>query len=227
VGFDDILDYTIALNHGQADTYIVVTSHDDVATQKVCKKHSVICCPTDLFKKNGRKFNKGAAVNLGFDYFQYFGWRLHLDCDIILPDNFRRMIFNHSALDPRCLYGADRVDVVGIDELYEVLDKQKLMPQHNHGSGLSPGHHRPVSPRFVDQLRGYCPIGYFQLWNASVHRPYPYSLGTAAHDDVIFASGWSENLRKILPGVIVYHLVTDENFYYGQNWEGRRSKRID
>lgn len=227
VGFDDVLDVTLGLNHGQADSYIVVTKHSDKATQSVCKKHSARCVCTDMFEKNGRKFNKGAAINAGFDHFQYFGWRLHLDVDIVLPDNFRRVLFNHCGLDQRCIYGADRVDVIGLAELNDILLKARQLPQHAYMSGINPIASRPISPRFVDQLRGYCPIGFFQLWNAVAHKPYPYSLGTAAHDDVMFSQSWSEKYRHLLPGVIVYHLVPDADFnYYGANWEGRRSKRL-
>src|SRR5437899_1923841 len=99
VGFDDLLDITLTRNHAHFDTYIVVTTHADRRTQAVCRKHSATCVLSDLFFKNGRNFNKGAAINAGFDYFQYHGWRLHLDADIILPDNFRRLLFNHTSLD--------------------------------------------------------------------------------------------------------------------------------
>ena len=101
VGFDDLLDVTLGLNHPHLDTLIVVTSHADRATQAVARKHGAICAQTDLFGKNGRPFNKGAAINAGFSRFQYHGWRLHLDADIALPDNFRRILFNHTAPGPR------------------------------------------------------------------------------------------------------------------------------
>ncbi len=122
VGFDDMLDLTLPLNHPHLDTMIVVTSHEDRATQQVAKKHGAICVQTDLFTKNGRHFNKGAAINAGFGRFQYHGWRLHLDSDIILPDNFRRVLFNHTHLDPNSIYGADRIDVIGRDELRQLRD---------------------------------------------------------------------------------------------------------
>src|SRR6266567_8062496 len=73
VGFDDLLDVTLGLNHPHLDTLIVVTSHADKATHAVCRKHGAVCVQTDLFTKNGRTFNKGAAINAGFGYFQYSG----------------------------------------------------------------------------------------------------------------------------------------------------------
>jgi hypothetical protein len=233
VGFDDVLDQTLAMNHPHLDTMIVVTSHEDHATQLVARKHSALCVVTDLHRKNGRAFNKGAAVNAGFGHFQWHGWRLHLDADIILPDNFRRLLFNHTHLDPACLYGADRVDVIGRAGVETLRVAARELPQHAYGSGLSPVHGGAVyarqpsssSARFVHSLYGWLPLGYFQLFHASRQRPYPYSLGTAAHDDVLFAALWPEPQRRLLPTAFVYHLCPTPP-YYGQNWEGRKSGRI-
>jgi hypothetical protein len=218
VGFDDLLDETLQINHPHLDTMIVVTAHDDKATHHVCRKHGVICVHSDLIKKNGRNFNKGAAVNAGFMYFQYHGWRLHLDSDIALPDNFRRLVFNHHHLDRSGIYGADRVDVIGRKEVKAL---RAIRSQHEHNAFIAARYNRAHSPRYLDRLRGYIPIGYFQLWNASCQKPYPYSLGTAGHDDVMFASLWPEKHRHLLPGVIVYHLCSRPPSL-GENWDGHR-----
>ncbi len=129
VGFDDLLDYTLEANHPHFDSVIVVTTYDDRKTQQIAQKHGAFCVQTDLFQKNGRSFNKGAAVNAGFNRWQYNGWRMHLDADIALPDNFRRMLFNHTHLDKDCIYGADRVDVIGSKHI-----KNKRHLQHQNES---------------------------------------------------------------------------------------------
>ncbi len=221
VGFDDILDVTLTANHHHFDYMIVVTSHEDHRTKNVAKKHGAICVQTDLFKKNGRSFNKGAAINAGFDRFQFHGWRMHLDSDIILPDNFRRMLFTHTKLERHCLYGVDRMDVVGLHELNN-LSKQ---PQHIWNCLLDPKHHRPIGARFICPLRGYCPLGFFQLWHASCQKGYPYSLGSAAHDDIMFCDGWAEQHRRHLPSILTYHLCANAP-KWGENWEGRKSERL-
>src|SRR5438067_715453 len=223
VGFDDVLDVALAHNHPHLDTMIVVASHSDRATQKVARKHGAICVQTDLFKKNGRGFNKGAAINVGFDRFQYHGWRLHLDADILLPDNFRRVLFNHTHLDTNSIHGADRVDVIGLDELQTLKTRLNTEPQHSWSCFLDPAHNRPLSPRYIDPLRGYVPIGFFQLWHASTHKPYPYSLGTAAHDDVMFAALWPHSHRRHLPTVVCYHLCARQPSL-GENWDGKRKQ---
>jgi hypothetical protein len=219
VGFDDILDVTLAYNHPHVDSLTVVTSHDDRRTQSVCHKHGVTCVQSDLFSKNGRHFNKGAAINAGMARFQYHGWRLHLDADIILPDNFRRLLFNHTHLDKRSLYGCDRVDVIGVGDMHAA----RRHPQHGHGCFLSAGH--PVSPRYVDTLHGYLPLGYFQLWHADCQKSYPYSLGTAAHDDCLYAALWPRSHRHHLSTVIVHHLCSRPP-RLGENWDGRTSPRL-
>ena len=221
VDFDDVLDETLGNNHPNLDTMIVVTSHEDRKTQDVARKHGAICVQTDLFRKNGRRFNKGAALNVGFDRFQYHGWRLHLDSDILLPDNFRRILFNHTHLDENCIYGADRVDVIGLDELDALKARLAREPQHSWSAFLNPSHNRPLSPRYVDPLRGYVPIGFFQLWHASCQKSYPYSLGTAAHDDVMFAAQWPVSHRRHLPTVVCYHLCAQPPAL-GENWDGKR-----
>ena len=190
VGFDDILDVTLGHNHAHADSYIIVTSHDDTKTHNVCRKHGATCVQTDLFSKNNRKFNKGAAVNAGFNYFQYHGWRLHLDSDIVLPDNFRRILFNHTHLERDCLYGIDRINVIGKDKLVEIASGNQHSHRKIHGG--------EIDHRWVDEYDGYLPLGFFQLYHSSCQKSYPYSLGDASHDDLI--------LQRILPVLLVWLL---------------------
>lgn len=216
VGFDDMLDVTLGLNHPHFDNFIVVTSHADKKTHAVCQKYGAMCVMTDLFNKNGRKFNKGAAINAGFGYYQYNGWRMHLDADIIVPDNFRRILFNHTPLNKNALFGADRVDVIGVDEVHS----SRKMPQHRHRLLVDCGQ-RPMGARFVSTLHGYLPLGFFQLWHAQCHKPYPYSLGTAAHDDTMFAALWPAHYRIHLPQVVCQHLCSCKPVW-GENWDGKR-----
>lgn len=220
VGFDDILDATLTKNHSHADTYIVVTTHADKKTQKCARKHSAMCVTTDLFFKNGRNFNKGAAINAGFDYFQYFGWRMHLDSDIVLPDNFRRVLFNHSHLETSCIYGADRFNVIGNPAIKKFMNSTDN--QHKHRLLVGENcHDNNLGHRLDCSLRGYLPLGFFQLWHHSCQKPYPYSLGTAAHDDMMFSALWPEANRRHLPTAICYHLCPSQPIV-GQNWDGNR-----
>ena len=149
VGFDDLLAKSLSHNTKHLDTTIVVTSHDDVATQNVARDHGAIVVVTDLFEKNGRNFNKGAAINAGFGHFQYHGWRMCLDADIVLPDNFRRVLFNHTTLDRSCIYGCDRIDVIG-DEIDTLHTKKQSLA----GYAIHPAHDGPTAARYHDNLHG-------------------------------------------------------------------------
>jgi len=219
VGFDDLLDVTLAQNHPHVDSLIVVTAHDDRRTQAVCAKHGCVCVQTDLFTKHARQFNKGAAINAGFAYWQYRGWRVHLDADIVLPDNFRRLLFNHTALNKDTLYGADRVNVVGTEALQAVVNR----PQHLHSALLEATASQPIGARFVSPLHGYLPLGFFQLWHTRCQKDYPYSLGTAAHDDTMFSALWPRDRRQHLPTAICYQLCSRPPVW-GENWDGRREQ---
>lgn len=225
VGFDDLLDITLTKNHSHFDTLIVVTNHADRKTQEVARKHGATCVKSDLFQKNGRSFNKGAAVNAGFDYFQFFGWRMHLDSDIVLPDNFRRVLFNHSHLEQHCIYGADRFNVIGPEKIKALRVSDARQHHHKLLIGES-GEQHPIGHRLVCDLRGYLPLGFFQLWHASQQQPYPHSLGTAAHDDMMFSALWPESARRHLPSAICYHLCPAPPTV-GENWDGfRRQPRL-
>lgn len=226
VGFDDILDETLPLNYPHLNTMIVVTSHDDKKTKMVAQKHGAICVETDLFKKNGRKFNKGAAINAGFDRFQYYGWRMHIDSDVILPDNFRRLLLEHTHLEKDKIYGADRINIIGSKELEDHRTNRIYNPHSKHRFLLEYAENKKIGARYVDTLRGYCPIGFFQLWHSSCQQPYPHSIGDASHDDVAFSSQWPLSQRVHLPTIICYHLCTDEP-KWGENWEGRKQKRFN
>jgi hypothetical protein len=234
VGFDDILKITLAHNHRHTDNFIVVTNHHDKATQRLCQEFSVRCVQTDLFHKNNRPFNKGAGINPGFGHFQFHGWRLHIDADILLPDNFRRLLFNHTHLEQDCIYGADRFDVIGMDGVNKLRAAEYNTPQHMHHSGLSPVYGGKVyseqpsasSARYISDLYGYVPIGFFQMWHASHQRPYPHSIGTAAQDDVLFGASWPLAKRRLLPSVFCAHVAPVPPFF-SQNWSGRGAPRMD
>ena len=68
-----MLDECLRRGHPHVDHFIVVTNHEDVSTHRVAQKHGATLVKTDLFNKNGRSFNKGAAINAGFDYFRFLG----------------------------------------------------------------------------------------------------------------------------------------------------------
>ena len=218
VGFDDLLEESLRHNLPHLDSLIVVTSPTDAKTVQVCRRFGAEVIQTDAF---GPQFAKGGGLNVGLGYFKYRGWRMVLDADILLPDNFRRILLNHTALDRNCLYGADRVDLVGREEL-DLLPASQ--PQWGLREEVFTG--LPIRSRLVTRASGYLPLGYFQLWHATCQKPYPSSADGAGLDDVLFAQLWPATHRRLLPSVIVYHLCVNPPTL-GENWDGvRRHPRM-
>jgi len=76
---------------------------------------------------------------------------------------------------------------------------------------------------YIDPINGYVPIGFFQLWHSSQQKSYPYSLGTAAHDDVMFGAQWASQHRHLLPNIVCHHLCS-QSPKWGENWDGKRQQ---
>jgi len=222
VGFDDLLDVCLRANMPHVDTMVVVTAEDDHRTRHVAEQHGAVVVRSHLFKKDEKQFNKGAAMTQGLQSCRFKGsWKLLLDADIILPLSFRRVLFNHTHLDPFSIYGADRINVIGLEE----ADRMLSWNQHQHGYVVLPKGARPIEKRIAHPLYGYVPVGYFQLFNGDAK--YPFTKGTAEYDDVLFAAQWPESQRRLLPTAVVYHFCTHEPTYM-ENWDGhRREPRLD
>ena len=87
VDYADLLKYTLPRNALHFDEVLVVTAPKDDETRAV-----VECVPnarsmtTEAFYENGATFNKGAAMELGFDILGREGWICIFDADTLLPD---------------------------------------------------------------------------------------------------------------------------------------------
>lgn len=223
VNYADFLDVTLSENLHHFNEFVVVTTPDDLATQNVCSKHGVICVETNVFSKDGAHFaaGKSHAINLGLAHLKQTEWLLHLDADIVLPDRFRAML-DKAALDLTCLHGADRLEVRSHDRWSQVQGDEGYARQYRYRFLLA-APELPLSARFVHDVHGFCPLGYFQLWHSSRRRQYPYNQGGREQTDVLFAAQWEPEDRRLLPTVLCYHLQS-EPAPLGANWHGRRTK---
>jgi hypothetical protein len=225
VNYADFLDETLTQNLDHFDEFAVVTASDDRATQAVCQRHGVICVKSDVHREDPLdRFNKGLMINLGLAHLRNRGWLLHLDADIVLPDRLR-FVLNKSRLNADCLYGADRLNVVGKDHWEQLKQSAGYARQYRRHCLVNPPP-AALGARLLHNEYGYCPIGYFQLWH-SRHRDrrYHFSQGSAEHSDVLFALQWPAARRVLLPGIFVYHLES-EPAAMGANWRGRVTKRF-
>jgi hypothetical protein len=224
--YADFLEQTLPHNLPHVDRLVVVTGREDKATKAICEKWSVECVATDAFTEKGDIFNKGHAINMAMSALRQRGWILHLDADIVLPLQFRNML-DKSALKPDCLYGAERVNVVGWHR-WEHLRKDFFeKPQFSYRYMMSTPADLPIGANVIHKQYGYAPIGYFQLWHSRfMHENdlrYPDTEGSAEHADMQWALRWPRGNRLLLPTVRVFHLES-EKADMGVNWGGRRTK---
>lgn len=220
VGFADILAHTLPLNKAMFHQLVVVTSHMDTYTQRVCEYHHVKCIPTDKLQSHLGKFSKGSGINEGLAALDRDAWILHMDADIVCPPLTREVLVR-AAVDEEAIYGCDRFMVPNYSAWAEFVARPQLL--HENGSWMHMSAF-PLGVRVaIDAFGGYIPIGYFQLWHAkSGQTKYPEGHGTAAREDVAFPLLWPRPKRQFIPDLVVYHLES-EKVPMGANWNGRKT----
>lgn len=220
VGFSDLLSVTMPFNKSIIDNWIIVTSEEDVETQKLCNCYNIKCIISNEMYENGDIFNKGKAINLGFDQFNLKGYCLQLDSDIILVPGLKKLL-SYMDLEEDCLYGVDRIDLTGREEVMEAILRMK----DQYSDYVFVQEQMPISTRMYHNEMGYCPIGFFQLFHNSKMIPYPMIHKTAARSDILFMLNWAKNKRRLFPGCFVYHIKTEEA-PMGIDWNGRTTKPL-
>jgi hypothetical protein len=230
-GFSDYLD--IALSHSRPllGHCVVVTSGDDKESQRVAGKHDCTLVVTEDGRQAGG-FNKGRMIERGLQQLPSSGWRVHFDADICLPGNAARRL-ETALCDRACIYGCDRMNVVGWEAYQRLLGSGFATRGFEHHHFLSYSIDRAeIGSRLIYGEQGWVPIGFFQLWHAGaeysgIYRTRPYATGaaSAAHDDVQFALRWDRRHRVLIPEFLAAHLVTEDSSY-GANWQGRKTRRF-
>ena len=208
VEYDDFLDITLPRNCKHFDKTLVVTTHDDVQTQAVTLRNGCECFATQAFYRDDAMFNKGAAVEEGFDVLGRSGWICIWDADVLMP---RFMPLGN--LEESCLYTPIR----------RILEDPTQHEQYMEESRWSTLH----SPTREHEFNGY-----FQLFHASVTPPPWYSTtsGHAGLCDSDFSHKFPPENRRRLPFEVL-HLgaegIPELGTRVGENWAGRVSARID
>lgn len=138
VGCADFLKIFLEKNSKHFDKVIVVTAPNDNDSIKVAEKYGATVFITDIFYKDGKKFDRGSAYNEALKYLTYKRWVCFVDVDIILDSNHREKILN-SNLDKNIFYGIDRLNVITEEDrrlLYENKEfKSHLYCEHEWGFG--------------------------------------------------------------------------------------------
>lgn len=107
IKYSKFLEITLPLNKSQFDNILIVTSPDDLETQKVCKENGVDCFCTNEFFANGSKFDNNRAVSAALHKLKYKDWVISTSPDIIYPNDFREKL-KLETLDENNMYGCKR-----------------------------------------------------------------------------------------------------------------------
>lgn len=204
VNYDDLLSITLPRNIRLFSECLVVTSHSDFRTHGLVEQvEGCSLYKTDAFYRGDAKFNKGLAIEEGFDVLGRDGWIMVWDADTLLPQE---------VLLP---------EVLTVGNLYSAPRKLLENPRHWNDTMVTQAswHRIPVT-------RDYVFAGYMQLFHANDHhiakRPwYDVTFNHAGGGDGYFQSRWDYSEKIYLP-FNVLHLGPRDT-----NWFGRHSDRVD
>jgi hypothetical protein len=196
--YADILKTTLWAAMRHLTGCLVVTAPGDPSIEVARSVPGVDVFETDLFRRDGDIFNKGAAIEAAFDKIGRDGWILIFDADILMPARLPLW-----GLDPTRLHGTRR----------RILDDP---------SAYSPTLDWKTCPLRDDPG----PIGYFQLFHADAPalrdvRPwYGVEFPHAGGGDARFMLRWPAGFRSFLPAECLHLGPVDTN-WFGADPEGR------
>ena len=212
VGMLELLKLSYKQNKPILDNFIVVTSSKDKDTQEWCEgEDAITCVVTDRFYENGAKVDKGAAINEGLKKLKYNDWVLHLDCDVVLPDNYERLVLSEF-LDKNTLHGASRWFLKTKKEYDEIKSGAKSSKDFEHVEGGHGCGYYQLFNMGADCLQGLAPD--------SIYPSYP----TAAESDILFLKRFHPNIDGVgrPDNLWVCHLGG-----HGVNHEGKSVSALD
>lgn len=219
VDYADYLIHTLPRNKDYFDDIVVVTVERDKETQKVCDDNGVRYVLSDRLYEDDAKFNKGKALNDGWNTMSRSDWLCTFDADIILQDNFRELL-EQEDLNPEFIHGTSRHKIRYYEDF---LQWEKGLPVK-----LS-----KRDPCFAS--------GFFQLFNVrssrieNIDEIYSEEI-TSALSDIKFRSKWAEKWGEMSDEMVkldthithVIHLPhhrhdLGEDVHCLRNWYGRKT----
>lgn len=207
VNYEDILSLIHTHNRPLFNSFTVITSTTDIATQEVCKKNGIDFLTSDSYLKNNSKFNKAAMLNELLDYVcnKYQtpdDWYLSMDCDIIVKTS---LDFESITLDENCVYGSKRIIIEDIKKFKDTQD-------------FSNGYFQ-----FKRWSYPFAQMGYFQLFK-KYRVKFDEKYQTASHCDTdFFIDNWNRQYAIDFNEnyLVCYHLGCIE-----KNWAGRITEKL-
>ncbi len=205
VEYGDILRHALPYNRHHFDRVVVVTARHDAETQAVARDNGADCLVTSVFYERGAHFNKGAALERGFEFAGRSDWFVVLDADVLIPkDAALRGPWRFIG----CLYTPTR-------RMARDLSQVEL---------LASGDEREWLAFAANEREEHA--GYFQMFHAEDSGLdalpwYPTNWRHAGGCDSEFAKRWPRSLQR-RPPFSVLHLGEDS-----VNWHGRCTMRTD
>lgn len=212
VGYSEQLAYTLPHNKKLCDQIVVVTTTDDIETQRIVKLNGCTLALSDSCYEGNASFNKGRMLNAGCRFVRGSDWVVFTDADVFLDWRLRSLI-KDTVMNPGCFYYTNRLDLKRHD-VPKYLARDKFF------------RFAPPSGKNDE------PSGYFQLWNrnaSAIRQKWPNVCSerfpSAGGVDCHFFQQWDVKTKMIgLPECPVIHIEHSQS--WGQQWNGI-SKPID
>jgi len=168
-----------------------------------------ICGTEPIFPKERPSIQQRRGDHVGFDRFSNTDGGCNLDSDILLPDisaaSFSITLISTRIASMRGSRGCNRPERTGYAE-----GRLQGEPQHAWSAFVIRSEIVPLSPRYVDSASRVRAHRVLSTVACELSEIVSYSLGTAAHDDVMFAAQWPLSHRRHLPTVVCYHLCAQQ-----------------
>lgn len=206
VNYNDFLSVVLPINKKHFNKWLIVTVPEDTLTKEVCKKNDIKYIECRRIYENGDKFNKGKALNDVLHHLAKRDWLIHIDADIILPNNFREIVDGLN-LNREFLYGATRKEII----------TKKKMP----GPNLPYGYFQMFtkqSEAIKDRANiypenysnaGFYDVEFFNYWDSKI-RMLDVELLHIPHETTI---NWDGRISQTLPNDLI-----DSYSQAGKRW---------
>lgn len=196
VNYTVFLRLTLPVNLKYLDRILVVTDTKDWRTQQYVETlEGVELYETDSFYKDGAAFNKGLAMEEGFDILGRKGWI--------------------------CIFDADTMFHQGLS--YDFEFGHLYTPRRIIVENITRWKNPPVKPLLEKEFPGYCQI--FHADDPAIAEKPWYSplYGHAGGGDGYFQSRWPKD-KKIRPDFNVLHLGPRDQNWFGINEPDKKRK---
>lgn len=215
VNYGDFLKITLPLNKSHFDEIIVVTSHNDDITKKICSENSIRYVETNrMYESENDAFNKGKAINEGIKNLKHNDWLVITDADMVFPDDTKKIL--NSIDNKNNIYGISRYICPTKNE-FDDYYKTKTIPNNwKHQKKLI-----NIGVGFFQMANFNCDIMKNKTKNSSW---YSEKWGHCGRSDRSFWRSWPDSNRSVIKNLFGIHLGDDG---MATNWFGRKSRLFE